>query len=141
MALGILREARYQSKKARHTIWASVIVCALVTMGLFANVVIPRCEHKVNRNNNISTAEVNIETINSQLEQIKNYLLQIIDLNASITNNFNITPKVHINARNKKVSSKKKSSPIQAVLKVDTIICDGETYLVVPFPKSENQKN
>lgn len=122
----------------RQTIFAAcTLIVAILTFG--ATLLIPSCSsNNCNRrmeHGNIEatlTADVDVEVINSQLEKTNAYLLQIIEHN-NLTNNFKISPKVQIKTPKKSIKQNK-CSGLMPVLKIDTINCNGETYLVLPYP-------
>ncbi len=139
IAAGSLNEAHFQSDNARITTRISIVTCAVAVLTLLATLLIPCCSScSCNKEYGIEhpeeyAVELDIKVVNSQLEKTNAYLLQLIEQTNNLTNNFSIKPKVQIKTPKKSIKQNK-CSGLMPVLKIDTINCNGETYLVLPYP-------
>lgn len=149
-----LRNNKFCTYEELQLIWARrQTIFAACTLGvailtLLATLFMPCCPHI---NNDVNegdatkiTAEIDVEVISSRLDRINNYLLQIIEQNNNLTNNFKISPKLQINTSKKSATKRQtpslenKCSDIIPIYMIDTINCDGETYWVLPCPHTSN---
>ena len=147
VASGSLEEAKKQSSSAKRTLRWSIAACIIAILTLLASILVPSCSKYMAKapldtqidSTNIAT-EFDITSINTRLDLINNNILQLVEFNANLNNDFKIQPNIQVSPRKKSNSKKtakqaeKKCSLVQPILKIDTINCDGETYWVLPCP-------